>query len=84
MAMIEKCIEVDAPVSTVYNQWTQFEDFPKFMEGVANVTQIDEKRLHWVAKVAEKQKSGTRRSPSRYRTSESPGRARAARRTPAT
>jgi uncharacterized membrane protein len=49
-------ITVDRPVSTVYNQWTQFEDFPKFMEGVESVTQLDDKRLHWVAEIA-----GTRR-----------------------
>ena len=51
-----KSIVVEQPVSTVYNQWTQFEDFPQFMEGVESVTQLDEKRLHWVAEIA-----GTRR-----------------------
>jgi uncharacterized membrane protein len=45
-------IEIDLPVSTVYNQWTQFEDFPKFMTGVESVTQLDDKRLHWVAEIA--------------------------------
>jgi uncharacterized membrane protein len=49
---IEESIEVQAPVSTVYNQWTQFEDFPLFMEGVDHVQQIDDTRLHWVATVA--------------------------------
>jgi uncharacterized membrane protein len=38
-------------VSTVYNQWTQFETFPEFMEGVENVQQLDDKRLHWKAKI---------------------------------
>jgi uncharacterized membrane protein len=47
-------IEVDAPLSTVYNQWTQFEEFPQFMEGVEEVRQLDDTRLHWVAKVAGK------------------------------
>ena len=47
-------IEVDAPLSTVYNQWTQFEDFPEFMEGVETVQQLDDTRLRWVAKVAGK------------------------------
>lgn len=47
-------IEVDAPLSTVYNQWTQFEDFPEFMEGVETVEQLDDTRLRWVAKVAGK------------------------------
>jgi uncharacterized membrane protein len=51
-----KSIEVDVPVSTAYNQWTQFEEFPQFMDGVESVTQLDDKRLHWVAEIA-----GTRR-----------------------
>jgi uncharacterized membrane protein len=49
---IEKTIEVNVPVSTAYNQWTQFEEFPQFMEGVKKVTQLDDKRLHWVAEIA--------------------------------
>ncbi len=48
----EKSIEVDVPVTTAYNQWTQFEEFPQFMEGVESVTQLDDKRLHWVAEIA--------------------------------
>src|SRR5688572_5330568 len=56
METIEKTIEVDAPVSTVYNQWTQFEEFPMFMEGIKEVRQLDDKRLHWVAEVAGKRK----------------------------
>src|SRR5436853_7751991 len=51
MESIEKVIEVDAPITTVYNQWTQFEDFPKFMEGVEQVQQLDNRRLHWVAEI---------------------------------
>ena len=51
---ITESIEVDAPVSTVYNQWTQFEDFPLFMEGVEHVEQLDDTRLHWIAKVGGK------------------------------
>ena len=47
MTTAEQSIEVDVPVSTAYNQWTQFEDFPKFMDGVESVTQLDERRLHW-------------------------------------
>jgi uncharacterized membrane protein len=47
-------IEVNVPVSVAYNQWTQFEDFPLFMEGVDHVQQIDDTRLHWVANVAGK------------------------------
>ncbi|HSC90602.1 MAG TPA: SRPBCC family protein [Gaiellaceae bacterium] len=52
---IEEQVEVDVPVSTTYNQWTQFEDFPLFMEGVEHVRQIDDTTLHWVASVAGKQ-----------------------------
>ena len=52
MSTIEKSVEVDVPVSTAYNQWTQFESFPQFMEGVESVTQQDDKRLHWVAEIA--------------------------------
>jgi uncharacterized membrane protein len=51
MAEIEKSILVKAPLREVYNQWTQFEDFPRFMEGVLEVRQLDDKRLHWRAKV---------------------------------
>jgi len=51
MATIEKSIEVNAPLRVVYNQWTQFEEFPRFMEGVEEVRQLDDKRLHWRAKV---------------------------------
>jgi uncharacterized membrane protein len=47
-------IEVAVPVSTAYNQWTQFEEFPRFMEGVEEVRQLDDTLLHWVAKVAGK------------------------------
>jgi uncharacterized membrane protein len=49
-------IEVDAPVRAVYNQWTQFEEFPRFMEGVEEVRQEDEKRLFWRAKIGGKVK----------------------------
>ena len=52
MAEMEKSIEVDAPLREVYNQWTQFEEFPQFMEGVVEVRQIDDKRLFWRANVA--------------------------------
>lgn len=56
MENIEKSIEVDAPLSTVYNQWTQFEEFPRFMEGVQEVQQLGDKRLHWKAEIAGKVK----------------------------
>jgi uncharacterized membrane protein len=49
---VEESIEANVPVKTAYNQWTQFEDFPKFMENVIEVKQLDDKHLHWRAKVA--------------------------------
>jgi ribosome-associated toxin RatA of RatAB toxin-antitoxin module len=49
---VEKRILVNVPVSTAYNQWTQFEDFPHFMGGVKKVTQLSDDRLEWVAEVA--------------------------------
>ena len=52
MSTIEKSIEVDVPVRTAYDQWTQFETFPQFMEGVESVQQLDDKRLHWKAEIA--------------------------------
>ena len=56
MSLIEQSIEVDVPANTAYNQWTQFEEFPKFMEGVKAVQQLDAKRLHWRAEIAGKEK----------------------------
>jgi uncharacterized membrane protein len=54
MARIEKDIVVDVPVTIAYDQWTQFESFPEFMEGVKEVVQLDEKRLRWRAEIAGK------------------------------
>jgi uncharacterized membrane protein len=54
MSSIVQSIDVNVPVGTAYNQWTQFEDFPKFMEGVKSVRQLDDKRLHWVAEIGGK------------------------------
>ncbi len=51
MSQIEQSINVQVPVRPVYNQWTQFEDFPKFMKGVEEVRQLDETRLTWVAQI---------------------------------
>ncbi|WP_104164506.1 SRPBCC family protein [Arthrobacter sp. SX1312] len=48
---VEKSILVNVPVSTVYNQWTQFEEFPHFMGGVKSVTQLDNQRLNWVVEI---------------------------------
>jgi uncharacterized membrane protein len=49
---VEKTITVDAPLSMVYNQWTQFEEFPQFMGGVHEVRQLSDTRIHWVAEIA--------------------------------
>ena len=51
METIEKSIEVNAPLQQVYNQWTQFEEFPKFMEGVQEVRQLSDQRLFWRAQI---------------------------------
>jgi len=56
MATIEKSIDVQVPVRTAYNQWTQFEEFPRFMEGVQEVRQLDDTHLHWVASVGGQRK----------------------------
>ena len=53
---VEESIEVNVPLSAAYNQWTQFEDFPQFMESVHELRQIDDKHLHWRADVAGKEK----------------------------
>jgi len=54
METIEKSIGVNVPLRTAYNQWTQFEDFPRFMEAVEKVTQLDDTHLHWVANIGGK------------------------------
>ena len=56
MERIEKTIDVDAPLRAVYNQWTQFEEFPSFMEGVKQVRQIDDTHVHWHAEIWGKDK----------------------------
>lgn len=52
MSHTEESIEVDVPVTTAYNQWTQFEEFPRFMEGVERIDQVSDTRTHWVTKIA--------------------------------
>ena len=56
-SQIEKSIEVNVSVRTAYNQWTQFEEFPHFMEGVVEVRQLDDKHLHWRANVGGTEKA---------------------------
>jgi len=48
---VERTVTVEVPVRTAYNQWTQFEEFPQFMGGVQEVTQVDDSTLHWVAEI---------------------------------
>jgi hypothetical protein len=55
VSSVTKSIDVSVPVSTAYNQWTQFELFPQFIDGVKEVHQIDDKRLHWRAEVGGKE-----------------------------
>ena len=52
MAQVQKSIDVEVPLSTAYNQWTQFESFPQFMSGVESITQVDDTRTHWVTNIA--------------------------------
>jgi uncharacterized membrane protein len=56
MSTIEKSVEVNVPAETAYNQWTQFEDFPRFMEGVEEVRQVSDKHLHWRVNIGGKEK----------------------------
>jgi len=51
MPKIQESIDVQVPVQQAYNQWTQFEDFPKFMEGIQSVQQLDDTHVQWVAEV---------------------------------
>jgi uncharacterized membrane protein len=51
MPKVQDSIEVQVPVRQAYNQWTQFEDFPKFMDGIQSVQQLDETHVQWVAEI---------------------------------
>lgn len=53
---VSETIEINVPVRTAYNQWTQFEDFPQFMKSVKEIRQLDDKHLHWRAKVGAEEK----------------------------
>jgi uncharacterized membrane protein len=59
MAKIERSIDVNVPLSTAYNQWTQFEEFPKFMDAVKSVVQVDDKTLNWTAEIAGRERNWT-------------------------
>jgi uncharacterized membrane protein len=56
MEYIDTSITVRVPVHTAYNQWTQFEEFPRFMDGVKEIHQLDDTHLHWVAEIGGKRK----------------------------
>jgi uncharacterized membrane protein len=51
MTRVKETIEVECPIRSVYDQWTQFEDFPRFMDGVESVQQLDDTHLHWKASI---------------------------------
>ena len=59
MSNIQQTIEVQVPVTTAYNQWTQFEEFPRFMEGVKEVRQLTDKSLEWTAEINGKEETWT-------------------------
>jgi uncharacterized membrane protein len=52
MASVVESVDVEVPLRTAYNQWTQFAEFPRFMEGVKSVRQLDDTHLHWLAEIA--------------------------------
>ncbi|TDC52958.1 SRPBCC family protein [Jiangella ureilytica] len=52
MSTATKSVDVHVPITTAYNQWTQFEEFPKFMDDVESVHQLDDRHLHWKIKIA--------------------------------
>ena len=59
MGKVEESIDVNVPVRTAYNQWTQFEEFPRFMEGVKSVRQLDDRTLEWTAEIAGNEETWT-------------------------
>jgi len=54
MAQVIETVDVHVPLQTAYNQWTQFEEFPNFMDGIEEVRQLDDTHLHWVAEIGGK------------------------------
>ena len=75
MAANTYSMEVNAPLRAVYDQWTQFEEFPRFMKSIEEVRQEGDKRLFWRARIGGKVKSGKPRSLINFPTSGSPGKA---------
>lgn len=56
MSTVTKSVDVNVPIGVAYDQWTQFEEFPRFMEGVKSVRQLDDTHLHWLAEVGGREK----------------------------
>jgi uncharacterized membrane protein len=73
MSTITKSIDLNVPVRTAYNQWTQFEEFPNFMEGITEVTQLDDEHLHWKANIAGKKQNGLQKSQNKFQINVSLG-----------
>jgi len=51
MSQVTESVDVDVPIRAAYDQWTQFETFPEFMEGVESVTQVSDTRNLWTVEV---------------------------------
>jgi uncharacterized membrane protein len=81
MSTIERSIEVEAPLRIVYNQWTEFEEFPRFMEGVREVWQLADRRRLGASRSRRRRRSEKPRSRSKFQTNASRGAAVPARRT---
>jgi uncharacterized membrane protein len=52
MSTVVESVDVAVPVRTAYNQWTQFEEFPRFMDGVSEIRQVNDEMIHWVVEIA--------------------------------
>jgi uncharacterized membrane protein len=65
---VDRAVGVHVPVRTAYDQWTQFESFPQFMNGVEEIRQLDERHTHWVTKIG-----GVRREFDAEITEQHPG-----------
>jgi uncharacterized membrane protein len=59
MPKVQDSIEVQVPVQQAYNQWTQFEEFPRFMDGIQSVQQLDETHVQWIAEIGGKSRQWT-------------------------
>src|SRR4051812_11410683 len=59
MASVTQSIDVNVPVRTAYDQWTQFEEFPRFMDGVKEIRQLDDRTLEWTASIGGQEETWT-------------------------